>query len=383
MSGGASFLDVGVMTVSQEQLPALIRYDAACRALAEAVSVDEIMLIHDQARALAACARIAKNRDLEADAVVLRMRAVRRLDRLRQAQKETIGLAKGGEQYHGTGVSETPVLPTLASQGIDKNLAKQARALGALSDEKFETVVADVHDKISRAVRNAVREVEIQQERESYAARVEEGCTIADLEALAATAYRASVIYCDAPSEYETYSGKGKQRSAEKYYDTESSAELKAKAPLIQKLAAKDCVLLYWTSGPHNAAALDVIAAWGFEYKTGAFVWIKTKSSAGTVELEELRPADLHLGAGLSGSRANAEIVLLATRGRPKRLTADIHQVVIAPVGGHSAKPEEVRHRIERLFPGPYLELYGRKPALGWIVWGNEIPRAQFQEAAE
>jgi N6-adenosine-specific RNA methylase IME4 len=360
-------------------------YEAACRALAEARSVDEVMLIRDEARAFEACARIAKNRELEADAVALRMRATRQLDRMIRAQKETVGLNQGAVRGK-TGLKGNPVLdprPTLASQGIDKNLAHQARILGALSDENFETVIADARNKVSRAVRNAVREVEIQQDRENYIARTAQGCTITDLEALAATGYSASVIYVDVPSEYETYSGKGKQRSAEKYYSTETSAELKAKAPLIQKLATKDCVLLYWTSGPHNAAALDVIAAWGFEYKTWGFVWIKTNPSVGIVELAELKGEDLHLGAGLSGSRANAEIVLLATRGAPKRLSAGVHQVVIAPIGVHSEKPDEVRRRIELLFPGPYLELYGRKPVPGWTVWGNEIPPAQLHGPAQ
>ena len=54
--------------------------------------------------------------------------------------------------------------------------------------------------------------------------------------------------------------------------------------------------------------------------------------------------------------------------------------------GEHSVKPDEARRRIERLFPGPYLELYARKPAPGWTVWGNEIPRDHFMpvmEAAE
>ena len=70
-------------------------------------------------------------------------------------------------------------------------------------------------------------------------------------------------------------------------------------------------------------------------------------------------------------------------KGSPLRLAADVHQVVMAPVGEHSAKPEEVRRRIERLFSGPYLELYGRNPVLGWTVWGNEIARDRFREAAE
>jgi hypothetical protein len=126
----------------------LTLYNKACRALAAAVSVDEVMRIRVESVAIAAAAKIAKNRSLEADAVVLRLRATRRLDQLRQKQKETVGLARGGE-YGGRrkkdGVRNTPsiVRPTLEMQGIDKNLAKQGRVLGALSDEKFEAVVSE------------------------------------------------------------------------------------------------------------------------------------------------------------------------------------------------------------------------------------------------
>jgi N6-adenosine-specific RNA methylase IME4 len=50
-----------------------------------------------------------------------------------------------------------------------------------------------------------------------------------------------------------------------------------------------------------------------------------------------------------------------------------VHEVVFAPVGRHSEKPDEVRRRIERLVQGPYLELFARKPVPGWTTWGNEI----------
>ena len=72
-------------------------------------------------------------------------------------------------------------------------------------------------------------------------------------------------------------------------------------------------------------------------------------------------------------TRANTEPCLLATRGNPPRLADDVHQVIMAPVGEHSAKLDEAYSRIRRLYPGPYLELFARKPRDGWTVWGNEV----------
>jgi hypothetical protein len=82
---------------------ALARYGTACQALAEARTVDEVKDIHDKAVAMAAYARLAKNRELEADAIGIRMRASRRLEQLRQAQKETIGLSAGARGQPGEG----------------------------------------------------------------------------------------------------------------------------------------------------------------------------------------------------------------------------------------------------------------------------------------
>jgi N6-adenosine-specific RNA methylase IME4 len=325
-------------------------------------------------------ARQAKNRDLEADAVEIRMRATRRLDHLRQAQKDTVGLNQGAKGSKVTGLKKNPVMddrPTLASQGIDKNLAHQARTLGALSDSKFEAVVADARGKVTRAVRNAVREVEIEQEREAYRARTYEGGTFDDLEALiAAHANEFRVISADFAWEFETYSGKGKQRSAERYYDTRSlewNKEFAAK--YIPRLAAKDCVLLPWATWPQLPAAVEVITAAGFEYKTVGFFWLKTNKNAEVIQLDG---EGLFKGTGYS-TAANTEPVLLAKHhDSPLRLDLGLHQVVIAPhpgPGHHSAKPDEVYRRIERLYPGPYLELFARKPREHWTTWGDELPQ--------
>jgi hypothetical protein len=137
----------------------LIRYDAACRAIAEAKAVDEVKAIRDRAIAFRAYARQAKNKDLEADAVEIRMRATRRMDQMRQEQAKTVGLARGGGGKHGR--KRVTEKPTLKDAGIDKNLAHEGRKLGALSDEQFEQAVNHARDAVSRAVKSVVLEAEI------------------------------------------------------------------------------------------------------------------------------------------------------------------------------------------------------------------------------
>jgi hypothetical protein len=148
----------------------LARYDAACRALTEARSVDEVKDIRDKAVAMACYARQAQNRSLEADAVEIRMRATRRLDELRREQRETVGLSAGtrGSRVKGARVDEKP---TLASQGIGKNLAQQARVLGKLSDENFEAAVTEARANVAHRrarKRRSEREATIESNRQIF-----------------------------------------------------------------------------------------------------------------------------------------------------------------------------------------------------------------------
>jgi len=85
-------------------------------------------------------------------------------------------------------------------------------------------------------------------------------------------------------------------------------------------------------------------------------------------------------------TRANSEPCLLATRGKPKRLSAAVRQGIIEPRREHSRKPDCVHERIERLVAGPYLELFARATRPGWTCWGNEVgkfDRPLEMEAAE
>jgi N6-adenosine-specific RNA methylase IME4 len=352
----------------------LARYDIACRALAEAKRVDEVKEILNVAAATKEYARRAKNRQMEEDAVEIRMRAARRLDELIKAQKQTVGLAQGtrGSRMKGARVDDKP---TLAEAGIDKNLAQQARVLGAMDDEAFESKVAEARTSVSQAYRRVVNAVAIEQEREQYRNRTYQGGTVANLNALAANGFRAGVIAADPPWTFKTYSGKGKQRSAERHYDCMTLDEIKALP--VAALAAANCALFIWSV--HAKQAIEVIEAWGFEYKKEGFIWVKTKQSAECVMLD---------GTGLDPSmgystRNCAEVCYLGIKGEPPlRLAADVRQVVLAPTGEHSKKPDEVYRRIERLYPGPYLELFARKPREGWMTWGNEVAPPMKQKMA-
>lgn len=172
-----------------------------------------------------------------------------------------------------------------------------------------------------------------------------------------------SVIYADPPWSFDVWSGAGKDRAAENHYPTMTQAEIEALP--VADMAADDCALFMWAVMPQLPEALSVIEAWGFEYKTCAFVWVKTTRDGE-------RPAT---GMGY-WTRANAEVCLLATRGTPARLNADVHQVVMTPRMEHSRKPDDVAERIERLVPGPYLEMFCRRSRDGWDAWGNQAEDA-------
>jgi N6-adenosine-specific RNA methylase IME4 len=212
--------------------------------------------------------------------------------------------------------------------------------------------------------------LQILRHQQDHSNRTQDGCTIDDLVALAESGNRFSVIYADPAWPWETWGGaSGKVRSSpDNHYGTSAIDEIKALP--VERLATDDCALLLWGTYPWLPQVIEVIEAWGFVFKTAGFLWIKTTKAAEVVTLDG---DGLHWGMGYF-TRSNAEYCLLATRGSPKRIAEDVHQIILAPVGEHSAKPEEAARRIERLFAGPYLELYARRPRENWTYWGDELP---------
>lgn len=169
------------------------------------------------------------------------------------------------------------------------------------------------------------------------------------------------IIYADPPWSYADKASAGSRGAAHKY---DLMTDYQIERLPVESIAADDCVLFMWATFPRLDLALRVMRAWGFEYKTAAFVWVKTN---------RVQPS-LFMGMG-NWTRANAEIVLLGVKGRPKRVNASIRQIVQEPIREHSQKPHEVRQRIVDLMGDrPRVELFAREASTGWDIWGNQAP---------
>jgi len=132
------------------------------------------------------------------------------------------------------------------------------------------------------------------------------------------------ILYADPPWIYRDQCHAGKRGAVYKYPVMDAAA-LAALRPMIDQLAAPDCLLAMWWVPPQPAEALQLVAAWGFKLKTfKGFTWHKLTKNGRD-----------HFGMG-SLTRANTEDCLFAVRGKPKRQSAAVPQLIHAPVREHS-----------------------------------------------
>lgn len=179
------------------------------------------------------------------------------------------------------------------------------------------------------------------------------------------------VIYADPPWDYGGKLQFDKSSKSKEEIDLSrnifiSTAEfkyptLKTKVMMdipIYEIAKDDCLLFMWATNPHLAQAIELGKAWGFEYRTVAFVWDKMVHNPGKYTL------------------SNCELCLLFKRGKipQPRGARNIQQLVRSPRGKHSEKPLEVMQRIEQMFPSQKrIELFARKHFEGWDAWGLDM----------
>ena len=183
-----------------------------------------------------------------------------------------------------------------------------------------------------------------------------------------------NVIYADPAWNYNSRMalGKGaKKSSAEDYYPVMTVDDI-CNLP-IKNICEKDCILFIWVTMPKLNEVFKVISSWGFDYKTCGFVWVKRNKVFSDERNKNRGGIDDFMGQG-RWVRQNAELCLIATKGKPKRISAKVRQIIYQPIQEHSKKPNEVRNKIVELIGDlPKIELFAREKHEGWDVWGNEI----------
>lgn len=162
-----------------------------------------------------------------------------------------------------------------------------------------------------------------------------------------------SIIYADPPWKYDF--AKTNNRQIENHYPTMTVEEIK-KLP-IENISEKDSVLFLWATSPKLIEAIEVMKAWGFNYKTHG-IWDKEV-----------------IGMGY-WFRGQHELLLVGTRGKFSPPASDLRKssVFREKRGVHSKKPQFYRDYIGEVYNGlKKVELFARNAAEGWDVWGNEV----------
>jgi len=190
------------------------------------------------------------------------------------------------------------------------------------------------------------------------------------------------IIYADPPWSFATWSHRGQGKGASQHYTTMTLNDICALP--VSQFVADDAALFLWVVQPMLPEALDVLNAWGFKFRTVAFVWVKMPMNWHPDQLSFFQTGirlDPRLGLGYH-TRSGAEQCWLAVRGNGKgyeRAEQGIEQVLHAPLREHSRKPNEIAERIVRLTGDvPRAELFARETRPGWDCRGLE--RNQFDE---
>jgi N6-adenosine-specific RNA methylase IME4 len=369
---------------------ALVRYEEMRVAVEQCARIDEAAEIRDKAAALQAYARQRDDRDLDVWTSEIKLRAsvrigelVRELDKaqtIRNDESAEVRLPRGGksksEALSEAGLSKSTahryqelagprdaILQTAGKAAAEVYFAKARADREPATMDGLKAAVTDaVHAAMGPAAikraANVIKRETISKRRASVGTQPsDQTCTVADLDTLVAAGMHFGTIYADPPWLYDN---QGTRAATGNHYSGMTVDELCALP--VQALAAPDAHLHLWTTNAFLFEAPRIFAAWGFEFRS-SFVWVKPQIGIGNYW------------------RNSHEFLLTAIRGNAKSFADhSLASWMSCDRGAHSAKPEQVRHMLERASPGPRLEMFGRSPADGWAVWGNQIERGLLHQ---
>lgn len=328
----------------------------AHQALAEARTVDDLRSIREQAEAVRYAMDVrgyltsAIN-----DAVDIKLRAERRLGQLLEGEEKAVG-GRPAKTCHSQGqVSES-----YTSRGIRRQDAARWQQVAAIPEPDFEAYVLRTKrdgDKLSTAGVLRAAKATRNAERNATTASTDKR-VLEDLGILVERGEKFGTIYADPPWRY---GNQATRAATDNHYPTMTVEEISALP--VRELVADDAHCHLWTT---NAFLFDVpriFEAWGFTYKS-VFVWVKPEMGIGNYW------------------RVSHEFLVFGVRGRAPFADRGLKSWASFSRGEHSAKPEAVRGFIERASPAPRLELFGRRLAPGWTIWGNQVTRNIFDHDA-
>lgn len=358
----------------------LVAYDRCRRALAEANSFNDVKQVRDDLEHVKLYAKQIKDKALLEEAVITQMNAERRMGEMiiefKAAGKIAEGRVAGGKTRKAR--EPDPDRVTLQQIGVDPRLSARVQKAAALSDIAFREVEESARQKIRAGgailvdpIKANAKEAEIAGRRAAHAARTVDGGCIADLGEMVREGRKFGSIGSDPQWKFLTRSVAGEGRSANVHYKTEEVDKIKDLP--VGQLLAEDGAFYMWMVDWCPEDAHGLLTHYGLQHITTAFTWVKT---SGEGPLDAFANSTWHMGQGY-WTRANPEQCWFATKRdskkKPKRLYADVRQLIVAPVMEHSRKPDEWLDRIERLTEGDYLELQARRPRKGWVSWGDEL----------
>jgi N6-adenosine-specific RNA methylase IME4/ParB-like chromosome segregation protein Spo0J len=237
-----------------------------------------------------------------------------------------------------------------------------AADVASLTEEEQQNIVARGPREILEAAK-AIRNARAAQKRAEWTQRAIE---LSNQNAPLPEDRRYPVILADPPWAFEVYDEtSGFDSAAAAHYPTMSTEAICAMP--VANITTPDTVLFLWTPASHLPEALEVMKAWGFEYKTH-MVWDKERAGG--------------LGYWV---RNQHELLLIGARGDMRSPESDGRSpsIIRSPRREHSRKPDEAYEAIERMYPDlPRIELFARQAREGWTAWGNEIEGSGTMEAA-
>lgn len=325
--------------------------------LAEAKTIDEVRLIRDQAALLQGYAK--KQRwclEMQNDVAEIKVRAERRAGEMLAEMAKDVG-GRPPKTYCNVQQVSTS---TLTDLGIERTQSHRWQTIASLPDETFEAHVSRVKasatgELTSAGVLKLAKQLRAQQPSDpghepppgdDGGPRV-----VASLSELVSAGRKFRTVYADPPWRY---GNQGTRSATGNHYGTMTVDEICAEP--VAALVGDDAHLHLWTTNAFLFDARRVIEAWGFEYKS-CFVWVKPQMGIGNYW------------------RVSHEFLLFGLRGATPFLSRDEMSWAALNRSEHSAKPDAVRHKVEKVSPGPYLEMYGRQytPGSPWTVYGNQV----------